>query len=182
MTYFILGICIFAGPSRSQFLEAPLDTGVYHLHHSLFALDAALSIRLPSSSCSLTVRSGNSAGMILRGVEPSTRAYFPKSETPLSLRKSSSRRQRPLTSFGGELSIARMASEKIDGLRSSERLTCGPCVAAESIAYFNISHPTRILFCSRTAAGQRLVIAMLDLSSRSKSTAMPIVNADTAQC
>ncbi len=40
-----------------------------------------LSMRLPSSSCSATVKSGNFAGMMRRGVTPGTTLYFEKSET-----------------------------------------------------------------------------------------------------
>jgi hypothetical protein len=50
--------------------------------YSLDALNFVLSVLLPSSACSATVRSGNITGMILRGTAPGTREYFEKSVTP----------------------------------------------------------------------------------------------------
>lgn len=52
-------------------------------HHDLsYSLGSlVLSIRLPSSACSATVKSGNLAGMMRRGVAPGMTLYFEKSET-----------------------------------------------------------------------------------------------------
>lgn len=77
--------------------------------------------------------------MIRRGVVPGTTLYLEKSLTPAcSRRKSSSRRSSPLTREGGDLRMARMASEKIDGLRRSFAsfgfLTVNFSVAADSMA------------------------------------------------
>jgi len=73
----------------------------------------ALSIRRPSSSCSATVRSGNSAGIIRLGDEPGIKAYFENSVTPVLRRKSSSSSSCPLTCSVGARIIARIASEKM---------------------------------------------------------------------
>jgi hypothetical protein len=103
--------------------------------YSFVSLSNELSILRPSSSCSLTRRSGNSAGIIRRGTVPSTSAYLLKSEIPsCSLRKSSSSTHLPLTSLVGDLIMAKIVSENIEGLRSCERSVCGFCVAADSMA------------------------------------------------
>lgn len=104
------------------------------------SLALALSYLFPSSSCSLTRRSGSSAGMILRGSAPGTTEYFEKSVTPAwSRKKSSSRTSSPLTFAAGARRISRMASEKIVGLRrsfdSSAFAAWNFWVAADSMAY-----------------------------------------------
>lgn len=82
--------------------------------HSFERRNVVLSIRVPSSSCSATSRTGNSAGMILRGAEPSTSEYFEKSVTPQRRRrKSSSRSRSPFTVSAGARNISSMASAKI---------------------------------------------------------------------
>lgn len=75
--------------------------------------NSTLLIRVPSSSCSATSSTGNSAGMILLGVVPGTTEYFEKSVTPLLRRKSSSVTIRPFTSAAGARNRAIIASEKI---------------------------------------------------------------------
>lgn len=96
----------------------------------------ALSILVPSSSCSATRRSGNEAGMILRGEVPGMQEYLSKFSTfSCSRRKSSSRKHCPVTSPGGDSRMARMASEKIVGLRRSLLSALWDWVAADSIAW-----------------------------------------------
>ena len=80
----------------------------------IFACTLVLSIRCPSSSCSATSRTGKSAGIIRRGVDPGITEYLEKSETPhFFRRKSSSVSRRPFTTWCGARSIARIASENI---------------------------------------------------------------------
>jgi hypothetical protein len=79
--------------------------------------------------------------MILRGTAPGTTLYLLKSVTPhSSRRKSSSRSSSPLTRAAGERRMARMASEKMVGLRrsaASEGLrVVKRSVAADSMAFF----------------------------------------------
>ena len=107
------------------------------LHQSFeFVLNSVLSTLEPSSSCSATRRSGNEAGMILRGDVPGTQEYFPKfSIFPWLRKKSSSRKHWPVTASGGDSRMARMASEKIVGLRKSLLSALWDSVAADSIAY-----------------------------------------------
>lgn len=50
-------------------------------------LSRVLFILVPSSSCSATRRSGNSAGIIRLGVAPGTSAYLEKSVAPSWLRR-----------------------------------------------------------------------------------------------
>lgn len=100
----------------------------------------ALSTLCPSSACSATVKSGNLAGMMRRGLAPGTTLYFAKSVTPQwSRKKSSSRTSSPLTFAAGERRMPRMASEKMVGLRrsfSSPGFFLVNCsVAADSIAW-----------------------------------------------
>ena len=94
-----------------------------------------LSTLVPSSSCSATRRSGKEAGMILRGHVPGTQEYLSKSLTfAWSRKKSSSRKHCPVTSSGGDSRMARMASEKIVGLRRSLLSALWDYVAADSMA------------------------------------------------
>jgi hypothetical protein len=94
-----------------------------------------LSTLVPSSSCSATRKSGNEAGMIRRGDVPGTQEYFPKSLIfSWSRKKSSSRKRWPVTSSGGDSSMAMMASEKIVGLRKLLLSALWDSVAADSMA------------------------------------------------
>ena len=105
-------------------------------YHSFECLsNFVLSTLVPSSSCSATRRSGNEAGMIRRGEAPGTQEYFSKSLTfSWSRKKSSSRKHCPVTSSGGDSSMAMMASEKIVGLRRSLLSALWDSVAADSTA------------------------------------------------
>ena len=95
-----------------------------------------LSTLMPSSSCSATRKSGNETGMIRRGDVPGTQEYFSKSVMfSWSRKKSSSRKHCPVTSPGGDLRMARMASEKIVGFRRSLLSARWDSVAADSMAY-----------------------------------------------
>jgi len=99
-------------------------------------LKRVLSTLVPSSSCSATLRSGNEAGMIRLGDISGTQEYFSKSLIfSWSRKKSSSRKQCPVTSPGGDSRMASMASEKIVGLRRSLLSALWDSVAADSIAY-----------------------------------------------
>lgn len=100
-------------------------------------------MRVPSSSCSSTVRSGSRLGMMRRGDAPGTRAYREKSVTPpprLERKKSSSSASRPLTEAAGVVSrrTARTAALKMVGLRRSRAVEgsvfCSFWVAADSMA------------------------------------------------
>lgn len=119
-------------------IETPerVPSKVISIHQS-FALrsNCVLSILLPSSSCSATRRSGNEAGMILRGEVPGTQEYCSKFSTfSWSRKKSSSRKHSPVTSSGGAFRMARIASEKIVGFRRSLLSALCDSVAADSIA------------------------------------------------
>ena len=108
--------------SRSEDTEHTLLRPKLQTSHQSFDRFSklVLSILVPSSSCSATLKSGNEAGMILRGAVPGTQEYLLKSSTfSCSRRKSSSKKHCPVTSSGGDLRMARMASEKIVGLRRS---------------------------------------------------------------
>lgn len=77
--------------------------------------------------------------MMRRGDAPGTTLYLEKSVTPAcSRRKSSSNTSSPFTLEGGDCRMARMASEKMVGLRrsaASEGFFLVNCsVAADSIA------------------------------------------------
>lgn len=107
--------------------------------YSFALLSFALSYLLPSSACSLTERSGSSAGIIRLGEDPGTSEYLEKSVTPTCLlRKSSSSSSCPLTTEEGAFSISRIASEKMVALRKSRAssgLFLTNCsVAADSMA------------------------------------------------
>lgn len=106
------------------------------LHQSFeIFLNRVLSTLVPSSSCTATCKFGNEAGMIRRGEAPGTQEYFPKSRIPSwSRKKSSSRKHWPVTSSGGDSSMARIASEKIVGLRRSLLSVLWDSVAADSMA------------------------------------------------
>lgn len=83
-------------------------------NHNFAALIFTLSVLLPSSACSATVRSGNCIGIIRLGTAPGMTEYFEKSLIPVeSRKKSSSSSNLPLTSDAGARSIASIASEKI---------------------------------------------------------------------
>lgn len=74
--------------------------------------------------------------MIRRGDAPGTQEYFEKSFIfSWSRKKSSSRKHCPVTSSGRDSSMARMASEKIVGLRKSLLSALWDSLAADSIAY-----------------------------------------------
>lgn len=114
------------------------NTTLDHQPHSFAPLSFELSCLSPSSSCSLTLKSGNSTGIILLGLLPGTTEYLSKSVTPTSLlKKSSSSSNLPFTFPAGALKIPNTASEKIVALRKSflnpgSRLTnCS--VAADSM-------------------------------------------------
>ena len=82
--------------------------------YSLERRVTVLSTLVPSSSCSATSRTGNSAGIILRGLAPSTSEYFEKSVTPhCRRRKSSSSSNKPFTFSVGARKISSIASPKI---------------------------------------------------------------------
>lgn len=74
-----------------------------------------LSTLIPSSSSSSTLKSGNTRGIILLGLAPSTTLYLSKSSSPNPnwRRKSSSVVKSPFTWEAGEESSARMACENI---------------------------------------------------------------------
>ena len=61
---------------KTIFEETSQHTLLYtNPHYNFDFLNVVLSILVPSSSCSATSSTGNSAGIILRGVAPGTREY-----------------------------------------------------------------------------------------------------------